>query len=146
MMISRGEMELKIRKIQDEARLPAYQHPADAGMDLYSVEETDLQPGRIKAVATGIQMAIPPGYVGLVWDKSGLSLSGLHCLAGVVDAGYRGEIRVVLTNLSSETIHVDKGKKIAQMLIQPVCCPTITEVTTLDSTARGEGGFGSTGL
>lgn len=142
----RGKMELKIRKIQGEARLPAYQHPGDAGMDLYAVEETDLEPGRIKAVPTGIQMAIPPGYVGLVWDKSGLSLSGLHCLAGVVDAGYRGEVRVVLTNMSSETIRIDKGKKIAQMLIQPVCCPTITEVATLDSTARGEGGFGSTGL
>jgi dUTP pyrophosphatase len=139
-------MELKIRKMHTEASLPVYQHPGDAGMDLYSNEETDLEPGRITAVSTGIQMAIPCGYVGLVWDKSGLSLSGLHCLAGVVDAGYRGEIRVVLTNLSRENIHIGKGKKIAQILIQPVCSVTPVEVSSLDSTVRGEGGFGSTGL
>lgn len=138
-------MELKVRRINKDARLPRYGHPGDAGLDLFSVVEAVLKPGEAFAVPTGIQTAIPSGFVGLIWDKSGISLSGVHRLAGVVDAGYRGEIKVVMINLSESDFVVSKGMKIAQMLIQPVVGVTVNETDDLDDTDRGEGGFGSTG-
>lgn len=138
-------MELKVRRINKDARLPRYGHTGDAGLDLFSVVEAVLKPGEAFAVPTGIQTAIPSGFVGLIWDKSGISLSGVHRLAGVVDAGYRGEIKVVMINLSGNDFAVSKGMKIAQMLIQPVVGVTVNETDDLDDTERGEGGFGSTG-
>ena len=139
-------MKLRVKKIHPEAKLPAYAHAGDAGFDLFSCVDYELAAGEVKAIATGIQMAIPPGHVGLVWDKSGISLKGVHRLAGVVDAGYRGEVQVVLVNLGREPYAVKKGMKIAQMLIQPVQAVDIEEAPDLDDTARGRGGFGSTGL
>ena len=114
-------------------------------MDLFAVVDRTLAPGEVFAVPTGIQVAIPAGSVGLIWDKSGISLRGVHRLAGVVDAGYRGEVQVVMINLGKEPFAVKKGMKIAQMLIQPVTGARIVESETLDDTSRGEGGFGSTG-
>jgi dUTP pyrophosphatase len=139
-------MEIKIKRMIPGAKLPAYAHAGDAGMDLFSCVDMTLAPGETKPVPTGIQMAIPQGHVGLVWDKSGISLKGVHRLAGVVDAGYRGEVRVVMVNLGTEPFAIKAGMKIAQMLIQPVEAPTIVESDTLDDTSRGAGGFGSTGL
>jgi len=139
-------MKLRVKRIQKDAKLPSYGHPGDAGMDLYAVEDVVLERGNPVPIPTGIQVAIPEGYVGLVWDKSGVSLNGVHRLAGVIDAGYRGEIRVVLINLTEKPYTVLKGKKIAQMLIQPVVTAEIEEANNLDDTDRGEGGFGSTGL
>ncbi len=138
-------LKVRIKKICPEAKVPNYSHAGDAGLDLFSNEETRLHPGEVKAVSTGIKMAIPAGYVGLIWDKSGLSLRGVHRLAGVVDAGYRGEVKVVLINLGKEDFLIQKGMKIAQMLLQPVEAGEVEEVEELDATARGEGGFGSTG-
>ena len=138
-------MEGRIKKIHPQARLPQYSHAGDAGLDLYSVVDETIAPGERKAIPTGIKMAIPPGYVGLIWDKSGLSLEGIHRLAGVVDAGYRGEVKVVLVNLGSQEFRIAVGMKIAQMLIQPVETVKIVETSELDPTSRGEGGFGSTG-
>jgi len=139
-------VKLRVKKIHPEAKLPAYAHAGDAGFDLFSCVDYDLAAGEVKAIATGIQMAIPPGHVGLVWDKSGISLKGVHRLAGVVDAGYRGEVQVVLVNLGREPYAVKKGMKIAQMLIQPVQAVDVEEAPDLDDTTRGQGGFGSTGL
>jgi dUTP pyrophosphatase len=139
-------MELKVKRIHPDAKIPAYGHPGDAGMDLFSVVDRVLAPGEVFAVPTGIQVAIPAGFVGLIWDKSGVSLKGVHRLAGVVDAGYRGEVRVVMINLGKEPFVLKTGMKIAQMLIQPVATVTIVETETLDDTSRGQGGFGSTGL
>ncbi len=139
-------MDVKIKIMTPGAKIPAYAHPGDAGMDLFACADMTLAPGETKPVPTGIQMAIPQGYVGLVWDKSGISLKGVHRLAGVVDAGYRGEVRVVMVNLGTESFAIKAGMKIAQMLIQPVEAPTIVESDTLDDTSRGAGGFGSTGL
>ena len=139
-------MELRVKRIRPDAKIPVYLHPGDAGMDLFSCVDEVIAAGEVKAVPTGIQMAIPEGYVGLVWDKSGISLKGVHRLAGVVDSGYRGEIRAVMVNLGKEPFIISKGMKIAQMLIQPVQAVRIVEAENLDDTTRGEGGFGSTGM
>lgn len=139
-------MQIKVKRIVPQAKLPSYGHPGDAGMDLYAAVDRTLAPGDVFAVPTGIKMAIPAGFVGLVWDKSGISLRGVHRLAGVVDAGYRGEVQVVLINLSGVPFEIKAGMKIAQMLIQPVQAAEITEADELDDTSRGEGGFGSTGI
>jgi len=139
-------MELKVKRIHPEAKLPVYGHPGDAGMDLFAVVDRTIAPGEVFAVPTGIQVAIPAGFVGLIWDKSGISLKGVHRLAGVVDAGFRGEVQVVMINLGTGPFTVGKGMKIAQMLIQPVAAVAIIDSDTLDDTSRGDGGFGSTGL
>ena len=138
-------MELKIRRIHPEAKLPSYGHKGDAGLDLFSCADYVLGAGEVKAIQTGIKVAIPRGYVGLIWDKSGISLKGVHKLAGVVDAGYRGEVQVVMINLGNTPYEIKKGMKIAQMLIQPISEVEVIEVEDLDDTLRGEGGFGSTG-
>ena len=139
-------MELRVKRIHPEAKLPVYGHPGDAGLDLFSVVDRELAPGEVFAVPTGIQVAIPAGHVGLVWDKSGISLQGVHRLAGVVDSGYRGEVQVVMINLGQAPFAIRKGMKIAQMLVQPVAAVSVVESGSLDGTSRGEGGFGSTGL
>jgi len=139
-------MELKVKRIHPQAKLPSYGHPGDAGLDVFSSEDYILRPGEIRPVQTGVKVAIPQGYVGLIWDKSGISLRGVHRLAGVVDAGYRGEVQVVMVNLGREPYEIKAGMKIAQMLIQPVIEIKVTEVEDLDDTSRGEDGFGSTGL
>lgn len=138
-------LSLQVKKVKPEAKLPYYSHPGDAGLDLFACEEVRLRPGEFKAIATGLKMAIPSGYVGLIWDKSGLSLQGLHRLAGVVDSNYRGEVKVVLINFSQEELVIKPGMKIAQMLIQPVASVSVEEVEELEPTSRGERGFGSTG-
>jgi len=138
-------MELKVKKMSPDAKLPLYGHKGDAGMDLFSSMEYVLQKSEVFAVPTGISVEIPKGYVGLIWDKSGVSLKGAHRLAGVVDAGYRGEIKVVMVNLGKDPFVIDKGMKIAQLLIQPVVEAEVVEVEDLEDSSRGEGGFGSTG-
>jgi dUTP pyrophosphatase len=139
-------MELRVKRIHPEAKLPVYGHSGDAGLDLFSVVDRELAPGELFAVPIGIQVAVPAGHVGLVWDKSGISLKSVHRLAGVVDAGYRGEVQVVMINLGAAPFAVRKGMKIAQMLVQPVAAVEVVEGEALDDTSRGQGGFGSTGL
>jgi dUTP pyrophosphatase len=140
-------MKLGVKKLVPEAKLPTRAHSDDAGLDLYSVEEYMLAPGERRAVKTGIAMAIPTGYAGLIWDKSGLAIkAGLKAMGGVIDAAYRGEIQVIITNLSDDHYHVEKGSKISQILIQKVELFEVCETDELDATIRGEGGFGSTGL
>ncbi|MBM3293737.1 MAG: dUTP diphosphatase [Candidatus Aminicenantes bacterium] len=138
-------MELKVKRISPQAKLPTSGHPGDAGLDLYSAVDQVLGPGEVRAVPTGIKVAVPAGHAGLIWDKSGISLKGVHRLAGVVDAGYRGEVRVVLVNLGGMPFEIKAGMKIAQMLVQPVGEVSVVETADLDETNRGEGGFGSTG-
>lgn len=139
-------MTLPIKKLHPAAKLPSYAHPYDAGMDLYSAETTTIPAGERKLIPTGIAMAIPTGFVGLVWDKSGIATNhGLKTMAGVIDAGYRGEVKILVHNLSSKPYIVEAGSKIAQLLIQPVEQRKIVEVEELDDTRRGEKGFGSSG-
>src|SRR3989344_4740043 len=139
-------MELKIKKLHTDAKVPSYAHPGDAGFDLYAIEEVAIPVGVRVLIGTGIAMDIPDGFVGLIWDKSGLSTThGLKTLGGVVDAGYRGEVKVGMVNLGTEEYTISAGHKIAQMLIQKVERAEIIEVAELSETVRGEGGFGSTG-
>ncbi len=140
-------MTVKVKKLNPEAKLPEYAHPGDAGMDLFAVTDLTLAPQERRAIPTGIAIQIPEGYVGLVWDKSGRAIKeGLSTMAGVVDAGYRGEVQVIVVNLGGEPIRIEKHQKVAQLLIQPVLAPNLEEVESLSNTSRGESGFGSTGL
>jgi len=139
-------MKLSIKKLHPDAKLPSYAHVSDAGMDFFTLEEVTILPGERVAIKTGIAMAIPDGFVGLFWDKSGVAVKrGLKTIAGVIDAGYRGEVLIGLHNLGHEPQVFKAGEKIAQMLIQAVEHPELIEVDDLDETARGKGGFGSTG-
>jgi len=139
-------MEIKIKRLSKKAALPKYAHKGDAGMDLYIIDDKVLNPGEWHAFSTGIAMEIPEGFVGLIWDKSGLaSKFGLHVLAGVVDSSYRGEVKVVVYNLSQKPYQFKKGEQVAQMIIQPCLNADIKMVNKLSNTGRGQGGFGSTG-
>lgn len=115
-------------------------------MDMYASENVHIRKGERGKVSTGIAMEIPEGYVGLVWDKSGLSMNhGLKTLGGVIDSGYRGEIMIGIANLSNEDYTIERGHKVAQLIIQKVETPIIQEVVELNDSHRGEKGFGSTG-
>lgn len=139
-------MEIKIKRLHEQATIPQYAHDTDAGMDLHTTERIELAPGESVVFPTGLALAIPPGYVGLIWDKSGIAIKRhIKTKAGVIDAGYRGEVMVGAYNIGTETQVFAVGDKVAQLLIQPVVQPQLTEVAELDETARGAGGFGSTG-
>lgn len=137
--------ELAIRRLVPEAILPTRAHPDDAGLDLYSLEEQALEPGEGLVARTGIALAVPAGHVGLVADRSSLAKRGLKTAGGIIDAGYRGEIGVVLWNISGKPQLIARGERIAQLLIIPVATPAVRETADLGDTARGTGGFGSTG-
>ena len=139
-------MELKIKKLNSEAKWPNYAHPGDVGLDLYSLEDYDLKPGERKIFFVGFALEFPNGYAAIVKDKSSLpSKAGLHTMGGVFDAGYRGEYNVNLINLGQETYHIEKGDKIAQLVIYPVVIAELKQVEELSESSRGTGGFGSTG-
>lgn len=139
-------LTLKIKRLHEDAKIPSYARPGDAGLDLYAVGEVILAPNIRVIIPTGIAMEIPDGYVGLIWDKSGLSIKhGLKTLGGVVDSGYRGEVLVGIMNFSDAEYTIHKGEKVAQMIIQRKESIVVEETIELSETARGEGGFGSTG-
>ena len=142
-------MTVKFRIIDPTAVLPSYAHPGDAGMDIRSIEELTIAPGARALVHTGLVMMLPPGYEAQVRPRSGLALkNGVTVLntPGTIDEGYRGEIGVILANFGTEPFKVERGAKIAQIVIAPCTRASIVECETVDDTARGTGGFGSTGL
>ena len=141
-------IELKRLDHADGLPEPAYATDGAAGMDVVAAEDVDLEPGARHAVATGFAMAIPAGYEVQVRPRSGLALKhGVTCLntPGTIDSDYRGEVKVILANLGSETFAVRRGERIAQLVPAPVQRAVFAAVETLSETARGEGGFGSTG-
>ena len=139
-------MKLKIKKLTDSAIVPSYAYLDDAGFDLYTNEDITLGNGKRSIISTGIAMEIPKGYAGLIWDKSGLSTKhGLKTLGGVVDSGYRGEIKVGMVNLGDTPYTFRTGEKIAQMIIQRKEVCEIEESDELDNKERGDKGFGSSG-
>ncbi|MCC7004381.1 dUTP diphosphatase [Candidatus Nomurabacteria bacterium] len=138
-------MEIKIKRLKEEAKLPSYAHPGDVGMDIYSLEHKTLAPGEHHIFFVGFSMEFPVGYAGIVADKGSISKVGLHTMGGVYDAGYRGEYNIHLVNLSDKPYTIEKGDKIAQVIIYPVEIPTLKEVAELSDSSRGHGRFGSTG-
>ena len=142
-------MTVEFKKLQADAFLPAYAHPGDAGMDLRSVESLVVPAGERRLVRTGLAMALPMGYEAQVRPRSGLALKhGITVLnsPGTIDAGYRGEVGVILLNTGKEDFQIGVGDKIAQLVIAPVTIAGICEVGELDDSERGSGGFGSTGV
>lgn len=142
-------MKLGFKRIHPEATLPAYAHASDAGMDVRSVEDLTLRAGARALVHTGLVMMLPPQYEAQVRPRSGLALKyGVTVLntPGTIDAGYRGEVGVILANFGAADFEIKKGDKIAQIVIAPVTQAEVVEVETVDETDRGAGGFGSTGV
>lgn len=145
-MTKQSKMKLKLQKLNPDATLPSYAHPGDAGLDLHTIEDHEMQPKERHVFKTGIALEIPEGYVGLIWDKSGLAgKHGLHHFAGVIDSTYRGEIQVVIYNSNQEPYQFKKGDKIAQLLIQKMEKAELEEVTELSPTTRADQGWGSSG-
>ena len=139
-------MKLKIKKLNQSAKLPEYACNDDAGFDLFATETIEVKPHERVQIKTGLAMQIPTGFVGLIWDKSGLSHNhGLKTLGGVVDSGYRGEIKVGLINLGTEKYTIEAGHKVAQMIIQKKEICEIEVVDELEESDRGESAFGSSG-
>ena len=138
---------INIKLLNDAAKIPTKAHKSDAGWDLYaSYTSQPVYPHKRRLVSTDISIAIPDGYCGLIWPRSGLSVKkGIDVLAGVIDSGYRGEIKVCLLNTSDQIVHIHPGDRIAQLIIQKVEDVKFLEVDNLDDTDRGEGGFGSSG-
>jgi dUTP pyrophosphatase len=133
-------------RVRGEGTLPEYASAEAAGADLRAAAEVILPPGGRAAVPTGLVLEIPPGYVGLVWPRSGLAVRhGLDTLAGVVDSDYRGEVMVVLVNHGQDPFTIRPGDRVAQLLVQPVARASVLAAEALGSTARGTSGFGSTG-
>ncbi len=134
-----------VQKLSPDATLPTKNSQADAGIDIYTNETYTLQPGERHMFTTGIACSFPEGYVGLLWDRSGLGSKGIHRFAGVIDSGYRGEWKVILCNLTSEPFEIKAGDKIIQCILQKFEPTEITEVENLEESDRGEKGFGSSG-
>ena len=142
-------MELRFQRLSEDAVLPSRAHPGDAGLDLYSVESAHIGPGERWGVGTGVAVEIPEGHAGLVLPRSGLAREHGVALVnspGLIDSGYRGEIRVLLLNTDpAETFRVGPGERIAQLLLVPIAVAGAVEAAALTESARGEGGFGSSG-
>lgn len=136
---------IEIMRLSPEATLPTRAHADDAGLDLYNLEDVLLEPGQGKAVKTGIALAIPLMHVGIIADRSSLAKRGLKSAGGIVDSGYRGEVHIILWNISNDAIQIKRGERIAQLMIVPIRTPKVKEVTRLNETARGSKGFGSSG-
>jgi dUTP pyrophosphatase len=147
--MAQGAVDILITRLDADVPLPSYAHPGDAGADLVTTVDVRLAPGERTLVPTGISIALPEGYVGLVHPRSGLAARlGLSIVnaPGTVDAGYRGEVKVLLVNLDPDTpAHLSRGDRIAQLVVQRVEQARFVEVDRLPGSARGAGGYGSTG-
>lgn len=141
---------LPIKRLDPDVVLPSYAYEGDAGLDLRANVDIDIAPFERKLVPTGLAIAIPEGFAGFVQPRSGLALKVGLSMAntpGLIDSHYRGELKVIAVNLdANETIHISKGERIAQLVIQRVPVVTLMEVDELDKTDRGTGGFGSSGV
>ena len=144
-----SQLDVLITRLDPAVPLPGYARHGDAGADLCAAEDIDLAPGERAVVRTGIAIALPEGYAGFVHPRSGLAARHGITLVnapGTIDAGYRGEIKVTLLNTDrDEPVRFDRGDRIAQLVVQQVACPQFHEVQILPGSARGDGGFGSTG-
>ena len=139
-------LPIPVKLLNKDAKMPTKNNPSDAGWDLYSMEDKVIAAGNREVISTGVSFELFDNQAGLIWPRSGMSVKqGIDVLAGVIDSGYRGEIKVCLFNTSTEAVVIGKGDKIAQMVIQPVVTNSLREVEELSSSDRGENGFGSSG-
>lgn len=143
------EITVKIKRLDKDLPLPHYAHAGDAGLDLYASESVTLEPGQRLLIGTGIAIALPEGFAGFVQPRSGLAAKkGLTIVnsPGLIDSGYRGEIKVIALNTDAQAaIQIERGNRLAQLVIQEVPIVTLEEADELDDTDRAEGGFGSSG-
>ena len=147
MAISAEVGGIEVQRLKQNATIPTKANLTDAGFDLYVCTEKEiiLNPKESKLIPTGIAMALPRNHAGLIWDRSSMGVKGIHRFAGVVDSGYRGEIKVCLYNSNDRPYTINSGDRIAQILIQKVDNFYLREVVDLNDTDRGSGGFGSSG-
>lgn len=149
-MSDRAQIKVPIKRLVEGVDMPSYAYEGDAGLDLRAAESLTLKPFERKLVSTGLAIAIPDGYAGFVQPRSGLAIKqGLTVLntPGLIDAHYRGELKVIAINLDPKTeIQIKRGDRIAQLVIQAVPTVSLVEVDELDETDRGSGGFGSSGV
>lgn len=138
-------MKVKIKRLKPEAKLPSYAHHGDVGMDLYSLDDYTLTPGERHFFFVGFALEFEHGFAAIVKDKSSIAKNGLHTMGGVFDAGFRGEYNVELINLGQEPYKIERGNKIAQLIIYPVVIAELEETQELSDSSRGLGQFGSTG-
>ena len=137
--------KILVKRLTDSSHIPTKSHDSDAGWDLYSSEDIAIQTGDTITISTDIAFAIPSGYAGLIWDRSSLGSKGIHRHAGVIDAAYRGPVKVCLHNSSGSPYSIKKGDRIAQVIFQEIKPFELEVVDDLSSTQRGDSGFGSTG-
>jgi len=143
----KDEIILNFLKLSKNAESPEYAFGTDAGFDLKAIENVSLFPFEQKDVRTGIAIEVPKGYVGIVRDRAGIvQKMNVHTVAGTFDSGYRGEVSVMLVNMNDKTVEIEKGMRIAQIILIPIVKAKIIEVKKLSETERGERGFGSTGM
>ncbi len=143
----RHEVTLNFLKISKSAEAPEYALDTDAGFDLKALASVTIFPFDQKKVSTGIAIEVPEGYVGIVRDRAGIvQKMNVHTVAGTFDSGFRGEVSIMLVNMNDKTIEIEKGMRIAQIILVPIVKAKITEVKKLSSTERGDKGFGSTGM
>ncbi len=143
----KSEVNLNFLKISKDAEAPEYALNTDAGFDLKALENVSIFPFDQKKVSTGIAIEVPEGYVGIVRDRAGIvQKMNVHTVAGTFDSGFRGEVSIMLVNMNDKTVEIEKGMRIAQIILVPIVKAKITEVKKLSSTERGDKGFGSTGM
>lgn len=136
---------MKVKKLHPQALLPRRAHPTDSGADLFALQRTVLAPRAITYVHTGIAVELPENTSGVIWGKSSVESKGVKAMAGLVDAPYRGELIVCMYNLNETEFVFEQGQKVAQLVVLPTLYPDFEETEELTDTARGSGGFGSTG-
>ena len=139
------DVNVKIKKLNHEAKIPIYKTTEAAGFDIYSTESTLLKANSTTKVPTGIALEIPHGFYLRIEDRSGMAVKGIHKIGGIVDSDYRGEVFVVLHNTTNQDYQIEKHDRIAQGVVTPVSQANFNEASQLSKTERGEGGFGSTG-
>lgn len=136
---------MKVKRLHPDAVLPRRAHPTDSGADLFALHRTELPPHAVTHVHTGVAVELPENTSGIIWGKSSVESKGIKALAGLVDAPYRGELIVCMYNLNDTPFVFEQGQKVAQLVVLPTLYPDFEETEELSGTARGSGGFGSTG-
>lgn len=136
---------LKVKKLDERAKLPHRAHPTDSGADLFALEQTRIPARSVVKVRTGIAIELPENTSGIIWGKSSVESKGIKAMAGLVDAPYRGELLVCMYNLNETDFVFEAGQKVAQLVVLPTLYPSFEETAELSDTTRGKGGFGSTG-